>query len=83
VAALVVQKLSVFFFSDCGLHLINGLLDEHAILNVENPVGVALQLRIVSDHDACCAGVLALAGRTHAVNVQQQIHYRDYIIRYH
>ena len=33
-SALIVKELSIFFFSDCCLYLIDGLFHEYAVLHV-------------------------------------------------
>jgi hypothetical protein len=40
VATLVVEELRVFFLADPRLHRIEGLFHEHAILDIEDAIGV-------------------------------------------
>jgi hypothetical protein len=40
VAALVVKELRVFFLADPRLHRVEGLLHEHAVLDIEDAICV-------------------------------------------
>ena len=66
----------VLFLSDGGLDFVERLLHKLAILHVEDPVCVALNIRVVSHHHASGGSVLAFALRAHAVDVQDQVHDR-------
>lgn len=73
-----VKVMGIFLFFDRSLNLVEGLLDELAILHVQNPVGVAFNLWVVRHHHACCRAVLTLSLRTHPVDIQNQVHDCNY-----
>ena len=66
--------VSVFLFLDGGLDLVEGLLDERAILHVKNTIGVALDLGVMCNHDTCGSTVLTLTLRADPVDVEDQVH---------
>jgi hypothetical protein len=68
------QVVGVLFFFDAGLHFVEGLFDELAILHIEDAVGVALDLWVMCHHHASCCAVLTLALRTNAIDIEDQIH---------
>ena len=41
-SALIVQELRVLILSNRCLHLVDGLLDEHTILHIEDSIRIAL-----------------------------------------
>ena len=68
------QKFCILFFFDGSLHLVERLLDELAVLNVQNSIGVAFDLWVVGDHDARSRAVLALSLGPNSVDVEDQVH---------
>lgn len=75
-----VKELGVLLLSDRGLHLVDSLLHKHAVLHIENPVCVALKFWVVRNHHACGPRMLALPTGSHAVNVEEQVHDRYFLI---
>jgi len=71
-------ELSVLFFSDGCLDLIKTLFHEATVLHVKNAIGVALNIRVVSNHNASCRCMFSLTLRTDSINVQNQIHDCNY-----
>ena len=76
-SALIVKELSIFFFSDCCLYLIDGLFHEYAVLHVQDTIGIALEFGVVSHHDARGTCVLAVTAGSNAVDIEEKIHNRD------
>lgn len=67
-------EFGIFRFPDCCLHLVESLLDECAILNVEDSISIALNFRIMSDHDASCSSVLTIAVWANPIDIQEKVH---------
>ena len=73
-----VKVMGIFLLFDRSLDLVERLLDELAVLHVEDPVGVAFDLGVVRHHYACCGAVLTLSLRAHPVDIQNQVHDCNY-----
>ena len=73
------QEVSVLVFFNGSLHFVEGLLNELAILDVKDAVGVAFNLWVVSDHHASCCTVLTFALRSNSVDVENQVHDSNYL----
>lgn len=71
---LIVKEARVLVFFYGRLHLIQCLLYKDTVLDVDDPVSIALDLRVVGDHHAGCRGVLALSLGTNPVDVQNEVH---------
>ena len=71
---VIVQEFSILFFFDGGLHLVECLFDELAVLDVQNSIGIAFDLWVVGNHDARGCTVLALSLRPDSVDVEDQVH---------
>ena len=69
--------LRILFLTDRGLDLVQSLFDEGSVLNVEDAIGIAFDVRVVRDHDAGGRSLLTLAIRTDAVDIQKQVHNLD------
>ena len=72
------KELGVFIFLNTGLDLVQSLLDELAILDVQDSVGVALNLWVVSDHHASSGALLAFSLWSNSVDVEDEVHDRHY-----
>lgn len=68
------KELGVFVFLDTGLDLIQSLLDELAVLDVQDSVSVALNLWVVSDHHASSCTLLAFSLWANSVDVEDEVH---------
>lgn len=75
---LSMLELSVLILSDRGLHLVQSLLHKHTILHVQDTVSVALDVRVMRNHHTSGRCVLSLSLRANPVNVQDQVHNRNY-----
>ena len=73
---LSVLELSVFFFSDRGLHLVERLLNEHTILHIQNSISITLDVRVVSHHHASGRCVFTFALGANSVDIEDQVHNR-------
>lgn len=69
--------MGVLVFLDGGLHLVEGLLDEGAILHVQDAVGVALDFGVMGHHHTGCCAVLTFSLGSNTVDIEDQIHDGD------
>ena len=74
VILVVVEIVSILFFFDGSLHLVESLLDELAVLYVEDAISVALDLRVMRHHHARRSAVLTLTLWADAIDVENQVH---------
>ena len=68
------QELCVFIFLDRSLDFIECLFHKLAVLHVENPVSIALDLWVMRHHHTCRCTLLAFTLRSHSVDVEDEVH---------
>lgn len=71
---ILILEGSIFVFTDWSLNLIERLLDKTPVLNVQDTIRVAFNIRVVGHHDASRRCPFALALGADSVDIQDQIH---------
>ena len=74
IIVISVEIVGVLILLDSRLHFIKGLLDEGSVLDVQDAICVALNLRIMRHHYTCRCTVLTLSLRANPVDVQDKVH---------
>ena len=68
------EIVCILLLFDGGLHLVECLFDELAVLDVQNSICVAFDLWVVGNHDARGSTMLTLSLRPDSVDVEDQVH---------
>ena len=71
------QVVRVLILFDGGLHLVERLFDEGAILDVQNAISIALNFRVMGHHHARRCAVLTFSLRSDSVDIENQVHDGD------